>query len=128
MQQILQSVCQVLQQDKAEQHHSPSRTLHLPAATGYLSRHPCSTLQPPAGPAAGSPRQAWVPGGKSSCIASAGASAGRGPARSPSYRLTGAGGGGGAREAARESVLGRRALEERRKRLQSLYTDLQQQG
>lgn len=76
-------------------------------------------------------KQAWVPGGSST---PAGVPAPAPAAsRALSYRPTSAGAalcgsGSSAKEALRESVLGHKALAERRKRLQELYAELQQQA
>jgi hypothetical protein len=105
---------------------------HLPAgyqaATSlYLSRsssQPRGSSSP--GGAGGQPKRTWLPSGSGKVAAGSMAAT---ASRSLSLRPGSAGcsGNGGAKEALRESVLGQRALAERRKRLQALYSELRQQ-
>ncbi|KAI3429557.1 hypothetical protein D9Q98_005645 [Chlorella vulgaris] len=138
MQAMLQSVCQLLQEP--EQFLQPlqqpqplpgPREGYQAAAARYLGRNAAARRSVEgshvaAAAPSSSGRPAWAPAGSSSRAAGAAASA---VVRLPSHRSStaaAAAAGGAAREAMRESVLGQRALEERRRRLQELYAELRQ--
>lgn len=70
----------------------------------------------------GGQKRTWLPGG------GAGGKPGGAPMPSASRSLSLAGAGSsGSKEAMRESVLGQQALEQRRRRLQELYSELKGQ-
>lgn len=131
MQHMLQSVCALLQpQEEAEgQRRRPSpEAAYQAAASRYLSRSSSLAQARSSSPCSAQPRPAWGTGGRAKLAGGAAAAGTVGAAASRSLSFGGAGGGGAAREAARESVLGQAALEQRRRRLQALYSELRTAG